>query len=123
MGQGWYTLNYAGLAALMLAALVVPLLPVILARFVAPKKPSPTKLEAYECGVPASGDPWSQFRIQYYLYAIAFVVFDVEALFLFPWAIIFKSAGAAGFIAMMVFVLVLALGLIYAWQKGALEWD
>lgn len=123
MGQGAYTLNYLGLAMLVLAGLVVPLLPIILAKFIAPKRPSLTKLEAYECGVASAGDPWSQFRIQYYLYAIAFVVFDVEVLFLLPWAMVFRQVGIAGFAAMGVFLGVLALGLIYAWQKGALEWD
>ena len=123
MGQGLYTLNYLGLMLLGAAALVVPLLPIILAWFIAPKKPSPTKQSPYECGVPAAGDPWSQFRVQYYLYAIAFVVFDVEVLFLYPWAVVFKSAGLAGFGAMALFLLVLAGGLAYLWQKGALEWD
>lgn len=123
MGQGLYGLNYLGLVLLACAALVVPLLPIILARFIAPKKPGATKLSAYECGVPTAGDPWSQFRVQYYLYAIAFVVFDVEVLFLYPWAVVFKTAGLAGFSAMIVFLLVLVAGLIYAWQKGALEWD
>ena len=123
MGQGLYTLNYVGLALLALAALVVPLLPIVLARFIAPRRPSPTKQEPYECGVPAAGNPWAQFRIQYYLYAITFVVFDVEVLFVFPWAVAFRHAGVAGFLAMAAFILVLALGLIYAWQKEALEWD
>ena len=123
MGQGIYALNYVGLAAFGLAALVVPLLPVLLARWIAPRQPSPTKREPYECGVPAAGDPWAQFRVQYYLYAMAFVVFDVEILFLFPWAVVFKEVGVAGFSAMAVFILVLALGLGYAWQAGALEWD
>ena len=123
MGQGAYTLNYLGLGLLVIAALVVPLLPIILATFIAPKRPSPTKLEAYECGVASAGDPWAQFRIQYYLYAIAFVVFDVEVLFLLPWAMVFRQVGVAGFTAMAVFLGTLAVGLIYAWQKGALEWD
>ena len=123
MGQGSYTLNYLGLAMLAAAALVVPLLPILLARVIAPKKPGSTKQSPYECGVPAAGDPWSQFRVQYYLYAIAFVVFDVEVLFLYPWAVVFKSAGLAGFAAMAAFLLVLAGGLAYLWQTGALEWD
>ena len=123
MGQGFYSLNYLGIILLAAAALAIPLLPIALARWIAPRKPSSAKSEPYECGVPAAGDPWSQFRVQYYLYAIAFVVFDVEALFLFPWAIVFKQVGLAGLLAMGVFLLILAFGLIYAWQKGALEWD
>ncbi|MBI4226841.1 MAG: NADH-quinone oxidoreductase subunit A [Candidatus Omnitrophica bacterium] len=123
MGQGLYGLNYLGLLLLGIAALAVPLLPIVLARFVAPKKPGAIKRSAYECGVPAAGDPWSQFRVQYYLYAIAFVVFDVEVLFLYPWAVVFHAAGLAGFAAMAVFLLILVAGLVYAWQRGALEWD
>ena len=123
MGQGAYGLNYLGLLMLGLAALVVPLLPIVLARFIAPRRPSPTKQEPYECGMPSAGNPWAQFRIQYYLYAITFVVFDVEVLFLYPWAVVFKSVGFAGFAAMAVFLLTLALGLLYAWQRGAFEWD
>lgn len=123
MGPGAYALNYLGLAVLTLAALAVPLLPILLARVVAPRKPSPEKSEPYECGVPAAGDPWTQFRVQYYLYAILFLVFDVEVLFLFPWAVVFRATGVAGFAAMAVFIGVLTLGLVYAWQRGALEWD
>ena len=123
MGQGLYTLNYLGLAVLILAALVVPLLPIVLAWFIAPKKPSRTKQEPYECGVASTGDAWTQFRVQYYLYAIAFVVFDVEVLFLFPWAVVFKEVGRVGFLAMAAFIGILAFGLIYAWQRKALEWD
>ncbi|MBI3333238.1 MAG: NADH-quinone oxidoreductase subunit A, partial [Candidatus Omnitrophica bacterium] len=85
--------------------------------------PGPTKGEPYECGMETIGDAWVQFRIQYYVFAILFVVFDVEALFLFPWAVIFKQAGIAGLVAMGVFLGVLGLGLIYAWQEGALEWE
>lgn len=123
MGQGLYSLNYLGIGMLILAALAIPLLLMILARVIAPRKGSPAKTEPYECGLPASGDPWSQFRVQYYLYAMAFVIFDVEVLFLYPWAVVFKQAGLAGFGAMGLFLLILVLGLSYAWQKGALEWD
>ena len=116
-------LNYLFLGIFFVAAAVVPLLPIVLARFVAPKKPGPIKLELYECGMQTEGDTWVQFRIQYYVFAILFVVFDVEALFLFPWTLIFKEAGLVGCAAMGTFLSVLALGLIYAWQEGALEWD
>ncbi|MBI3317886.1 MAG: NADH-quinone oxidoreductase subunit A [Candidatus Omnitrophica bacterium] len=114
---------YLFLGCFLLGALAVPLFPVLLARFVAPKKPGPIKQESYECGVEAKGDVWVQFRIQYYVFAILFVVFDVEALFLFPWAVIFKEAGVPGLIAMGIFLGILALGLLYAWIEGALEWD
>ena len=118
-----YALNYVGLAALTVSALVVPLLPILLARVIAPTRPSAEKCAPYECGVQATGDPWQQFRVQYYLYAIAFVVFDVEVLFLYPWAVVFRQVGVAGFAAMAAFLGVLGLWLLYAWQQGALEWE
>jgi NADH-quinone oxidoreductase subunit A len=118
-----YYLNYLFLGLFLLGALAVPLVPIVLARFIAPKRPGPTKLDSYECGMQTEGDTWVQFRIQYYLFVILFVIFDVEALFLFPWAVIFREAGVDGLWAMGIFLGVLALGLVYAWQEGALEWD
>lgn len=115
--------TYLFLGIFFIAALTVPLLPIVLARFVAPKKPGQVKREPYECGMEVTGDAWVQFRIQYYVFAILFVVFDVEALFLFPWALVFKSAGWAGVGAIGLFIGILAFGLIYAWQEGALEWE
>lgn len=116
-------LNYLFLGLFFLAALGVPLLPILLARWIAPAQPGKVKYEPYECGVETKGDAWVQFRISYYLFAILFVVFDVEALFLFPWAVIFKEAGVSGLLAMALFLLILAAGLIYAWIEGALEWE
>lgn len=116
-------LTYLFLGCFLLAALVVPLLPIVLARFVAPRKPGAVKNQLYECGMETEGDTWVQFRMQYYVFAILFVVFDVEALFLFPWAVVFRELGMAGWAAMAVFLAVLAAGLIYAWQEGVLEWD
>ncbi len=116
-------LTYVFLGVFFLAALVVPLLPIVLARFIAPKKPGKVKGQPYECGTEGWGDSWVQFRIQYYLFAILFVVFDVEALFLFPWAVIFKEAGWAGLAAIALFVGIITMGLVYAWQEGALEWE
>ena len=118
-----YVLNYLFLGLFFLAAMVVPLLPLVLARFIAPKKPSRIKGEPYECGTEGDGDAWIQFRIQYYVFAILFVVFDVEALFLFPWAVVFKEMGLPGLTAMGVFLGILTIGLVYAWQNGALEWE
>lgn len=118
-----YNFNYLFLGMFTLGALAVPLLPIVLSRLLAPKKPGPSKLKPYECGVEAEGEAWMQFRIQYYVFAILFVIFDVEALFLFPWAIIFQEAGMPGLVAMGVFLGILGLGLIYAWIEGALEWD
>lgn len=118
-----YNLNYLFLGIFLIAAVVVPILPIVLARFVAPKKPGKVKQEPYECGVEVESDAWVQFRISYYIFAILFVVFDVEALFLFPWAVIFKEAGLSGLLAMGLFLMILAVGLVYAWIEGALEWE
>ena len=118
-----YYLNYLFLGLFFVAAAVVPLLPIVLAHFIAPKKPGVVKQEAYECGMQTQGDTWVQFRIQYYVFAILFVVFDVEALFLFPWAVVFRSLGLPGLIAMAIFLGILALGLVYAWLEGTLEWE
>ena len=116
-------LIYLFLGCFVLAALAVPAMPILLARFIAPKKPGPIKNQVYECGMETEGDTWVQFRIQYYVFAILFVIFDVEALFLFPWAVIFRSLGLTGLAAMGVFLLVLLAGLVYAWQEGVLEWE
>ncbi len=116
-------LTYCFLGIFLLAALVVPLLPIVLARFVAPKKPGLTKNQVYECGMETEGDTWVQFRMHYYLFAILFVVFDVEALFLFPWALVFRWGGWTGLAAITVFVGILLAGLVYAWQENVLEWE
>ena len=118
-----YNLNYLFLGIFLIAAVVVPILPIVLAHAVAPKKPGKVKASAYECGVEVESDAWVQFRISYYIFAILFVVFDVEALFLFPWAVIFKEAGLSGLLAMGLFLVILTVGLIYAWIEGALEWE
>lgn len=90
--------------------------------FLRPKKPNPLKLETYECGVQTVGDAWVQFRAQYYIFALIFVLFDVEAVFLFPWAVAYNQLGLYAVIEMALFLLLLLGGLLYAWRKGALEW-
>src|SRR5256885_15542548 len=87
-----------------------------------PLRPSPVKAEAFECGNPSSGSAWGRFTVKFYLTAILFIVFDVEVVFLYPWAVVFRPLGMFGFIEMAAFVLVLALGFVYVWRKGALEW-
>lgn len=87
-----------------------------------PKKPNPLKLETYECGVQTIGDAWVQFRAQYYIFALIFVLFDVEAVFLFPWAVAYNQLGLYAALEMAFFLFLLLGGLLYAWRKGALEW-
>ncbi|MEO5774133.1 MAG: NADH-quinone oxidoreductase subunit A [Sphingomicrobium sp.] len=98
-------------------------LPMIVSRFTGAHQPNPEKLSEYECGFPAFEDSRAQFDVRFYLVAILFIVFDLEAAFLFPWAVSLKGTGWTGWIGMMVFLAELGLGLAYAWKKGALEWE
>ena len=110
-------LLFIGIAGgLCLVLMVVPLI-------VAPAKPDPEKLSAYECGFPAFDDARMKFDVRFYLVSILFIIFDLEVAFLFPWAISLKSIGVYGFWSMVVFLGVLTIGFIYEWKKGALEWE
>jgi len=117
-----YTYNYLFLGVFLLIAVIFPLLPILLAKVVAPKKPSPVKNATYECGMETIGETWIQFRVQYYLYALLFVIFDIETIFVYPWAVAFNRLGFFAFIEMVVFLAILAGGWAYAWKKGVLEW-
>jgi NADH-quinone oxidoreductase subunit A len=99
-----------------LALLVVPM-------FIAPSKPDPEKLSAYECGFNAFGDSRMKFDVRFYLVSILFIIFDLEVAFLFPWAITLKQGGPFAFWSMIVFLAVLTIGFVYEWKKGALEWE
>ena len=90
---------------------------------VSPDRPDPAKLSPYECGFEAFEDARMKFDVRYYLVAILFILFDLEIAFLFPWAIVLPEIGFAGFVAMMVFLVILVVGFIYEWTKGALEWE
>jgi NADH-quinone oxidoreductase subunit A len=110
-------LLFIGIAgAVSLALLLVPFV-------IAPSKPDPEKLSAYECGFPAFGDARMKFDVRFYLVSLLFIIFDLEVAFLFPWAITLKATGAFAFWSMMVFLGVLTVGFIYEWKKGALEWE
>jgi NADH:ubiquinone oxidoreductase subunit 3 (subunit A) len=123
MATNSYFYHYLFIGVFLLFAIVFPILPIILAQFVAPKKPSPIKNATYECGLESEGDPWIQFRIQYYIYALIFVIFDIETIFIYPWAVAFKQLGLFGFVEMVLFIAILAVGLVYAWKKKVLQWD
>ncbi|NTU83782.1 MAG: NAD(P)H-quinone oxidoreductase subunit 3 [Chloroflexales bacterium] len=114
--------NYAFIGVFVLAAGSFPLLPLLLAFFLRPKRPAPLKQSTYECGLEAIGDIHVQFKVQYYLYALAFVIFDIEVVFLYPWAVAFNQLGLYGFTVAAAFLLMLFAGLVYEWRKGALEW-
>jgi NADH-quinone oxidoreductase subunit A len=94
-----------------------------LSNLISHKSDNPQKREPYESGMPTIGPTWVQFKVGYYLYAILFLVFDVEIAFLFPWAVAFKEVGSIALVEIVIFLFILGLGLAYAWKKGALKWD
>jgi len=114
-------LLFLGVAIVLSTAFVV--LPMVAAQFTGAHKPNPDKLAEYECGFPAFEDSRAQFDVRFYLVAILFIIFDLEAAFLYPWAVSLKDIGWTGWLAMMTFLAELVLGFVYAWKKGALEWE
>ena len=117
---------YLTLLVLFVGALVFALGPILLARIWAwrfsPPKPGKDKNAIYECGLESKGDAWLGFRSEYYIYAIIFLIFDVETVFLLPFAVSFEGLSAGAFVAMMIFLLLLVEGLVWAWRKGVLAW-
>lgn len=117
---------YLVIIVMMVAAILFALVPLGLAwlwaRYFSPRKPGQEKDASYECGLESKGNAWVQFRSEYYLYAIIFLIFDVETIFLLPFAVAFAGLSAGAFIAMMVFLLLLVEGLVWAWMKGVLTW-
>jgi NADH-quinone oxidoreductase subunit A len=114
--------NYIFVGLLFLLGIVFALLPLVAEWLIAPRKRSRAKGDAYECGVKTYGETWVRFRIQYYIYALMFVVFDIETVFLFPWAAAYGRLGPFALFEMVVFLAILLVGLIYAWAKGVLRW-
>jgi len=114
--------NYAFIGLLLLVAITFAVAPLVVVRLVAPRKRSLAKSDVYECGVRTYGETWVRFRIQYYIYALMFVVFDIETVFLFPWAVSYTGLGTFALVEMVIFLLILMVGLIYAWAKGVLRW-
>ena len=110
------------LVVVILTAIALVAVALGIARAISPRSFNPQKGEAYECGIPTRGKSWMQFKVGYYLFAILFLMFDVETVFLFPWAVVVQDLGVYGLISIFVFLIILVLGLAYAWRKGALEW-
>jgi NADH-quinone oxidoreductase subunit A len=94
-----------------------------LGQVLGPRNPNRAKAEAFECGNPPSGSAWGRFSVKFYMTAILFIVFDVELVLLYPWAVLFRQLGWFGFVEMLVFVAVLGIALLYVWRKRGLEWD
>ena len=106
----------------ILAAVLLVVAGITVAKLVAPRSFNPQKGEPYECGIPTRGYSWVQFKVGYYLYAILFLMFDIETVFLFPWAVVAAEVGTYALVSVSFFLFILILGLAYAWKKGALEW-
>jgi NADH:ubiquinone oxidoreductase subunit 3 (subunit A) len=117
-----YSADYVYVAAFLAAGVFIPVSGLLLSAAFRPKKPSRTKLAPYECGLPIFGTAQITYHASYYMYALLFIVFDVETVFLYPWAVTFKELGLFAFIEMVIFIAILALGLAYACKKRALEW-
>nr|YP_009694160.1 NADH-plastoquinone oxidoreductase subunit 3 [Christensenia aesculifolia]QEI60335.1 NADH-plastoquinone oxidoreductase subunit 3 [Christensenia aesculifolia] len=107
----------------LIIASLIPISAFSISKILAPVSQGPEKLTSYESGIEPMGDAWIQFQIRYYMFALVFVIFDVETVFLYPWAMSFKELGISAFLEVLIFVLILIVGLIYAWRKGALEWS
>src|ERR1700746_3635628 len=114
--------NYAFIGALLLGAIVFAVAPLVVVFLVAPRKGSLAESDTYECGVKTYGETWIRFRIQYYIYALMFVLFDIETVFLYPWAVSYAGLGAFALVEMIIFLVILSIGLVYAWAKGVLRW-
>lgn len=110
------------LVVVILTAIALVAVALGIARAVSPRSYNPQKGEAYECGIPTRGRSWMQFKVGYYLFAILFLMFDIETMLLYPWAVVVKQYGSLALVSISFFLLVLVFGLAYAWRKGALEW-
>ena len=119
--------DYGPLLVLLIAALAFPIGGIFASWFlgvlrIRPNNPGPVKNDTYECGMETIGSSWVQFNFRYYTFALLFVVFDIEAVFLLPWAVYFRQLQFFGLIEMAIFILILVVGYVYAWKKRALEW-
>ncbi len=114
--------DYTFIGIFAVIAIAFPIIALALAFLIRPKKPNPIKSSTYECGLETIGETWVQFRAQYYIYALVFVIFDIETVFLYPWAVAYNKLGLFALVEMFIFLAILFGGLIYAWRKGALEW-
>tara|TARA_B100000131_G_C17823321_1_gene494620 strand:- start:212 stop:580 length:369 start_codon:yes stop_codon:yes gene_type:complete len=115
--------DYFSIILFLLISLMISLAFIFVNFIFSPKKPDPEKLSAYECGFEPFNDSRMEFDVRFYLVAILFIIFDLEIAFLFPWAISLGKIGLLGFISMMIFLIILTVGFIYEWKKGALDWE
>ncbi|OIO73806.1 MAG: NADH-quinone oxidoreductase subunit A [Zetaproteobacteria bacterium CG1_02_53_45] len=123
MGATYLANEYAPIFIFILIAIGMGAAPLVLTALLAEQKPDAEKLSAYECGFEAFEDARLQFDVRFYLLAILFVIFDLESAFLFPWAVVLDQIGLFGFVEMVMFLVILLVGYVYAWKKGALQWE
>ncbi len=116
-------LNYLPIAVYLLVVVGFGVIVVVLSTILGPRVSTDIKLQTYECGMEPIGPSRIRFAVKFYIIAMLFIVFDIEAVFLFPWAVVFKDLKLFGFIEMGIFIVILFAGLAYVWRKGALEWD
>ena len=110
------------IALLAIVSFILPAIPIGAGWILGPSRPNAIKNSTYECGVETVGETWVQFKVQYYIFALVFLVFDIEVVFLYPWAVAYNQLPLFGVIAGLTFVIILAEALVYAWRKGVLEW-
>jgi NADH-quinone oxidoreductase subunit A len=116
-------IKYVPVLILLVLSFAIPVILLSLAAVTGPRKASERKMKPFECGVEPVGTPRHRYSVKFFLVALLFIIFDVEAVFIFPWAVLFRELGLFGFVEMGVFLLILLLGLLYVWKKGALEWE
>lgn len=121
--MGEYFEDYITVAAFVGFAVVLVAVAVGASALLRPNKPSPAKAQSYECGIDPVGGGWSQTHVRYYIFALLFLIFDVEAVFIFPWAVRLESLGTFALVEMMLFIAILLAGLVYAVRKGVLRWE
>ncbi|HVJ50032.1 NADH-quinone oxidoreductase subunit A [Desulfitobacterium sp.] len=114
--------EFAGVGVFLVGSVAVALIILLIPKLIAPNKPSKEKLTAYECGNETIGQTWIGFKNNYFMYALVFTAFDVETVFLYPWALTFQKMGIFAFAEMLIFIVILLVGFWYAWKEGALEW-
>ncbi|HUF39699.1 MAG TPA: NADH-quinone oxidoreductase subunit A [Anaerolineales bacterium] len=114
--------NWLFVGLMLVVAIGFPIVPILVARLIGPSRPNRIKSETYECGIETVGETWVQFKVQYYIYALVFLIFDIEAVFLFPWAVAFDQLALFAVVEGIIFIIILFGGLLYAWNRGILEW-
>lgn len=115
--------EYIGVALMLLMATGIAVGMVVMTSILGPKRYFPDKMEPFECGESQLVSPHQRFSVKFYLVAVLFVLFDIEAVFFFPWAVLFKRLGVFGFVEMLLFIIILGVGLLYVWKRGGLDWE